>query len=88
MYSYIQSRYYRAPEVILGYEYSFPIDMWSFGCVVAELKLTYPLFGGEDEKEQVGLISEVIGLPDKKFYCRTERGEMYFEKGSLKDREG
>lgn len=35
MYSYIQSRYYRAPEVILGYEYSFPIDMWSFGCVIA-----------------------------------------------------
>jgi serine/threonine protein kinase len=34
--------------VILGYEYSFPIDMWSFGCVVAELRLTYPLFGGED----------------------------------------
>ena len=87
MYSYIQSRYYRAPEVILGSEYSFHIDMWSFACVIAEMKLTYPLFGGEDEGEQVGLISEVIGLPDTRYYLKTERGALYFDKGPLKDRE-
>lgn len=34
-FDYIQSRYYRAPEVILGYPYSTPIDMWSTGCVLA-----------------------------------------------------
>jgi dual specificity tyrosine-phosphorylation-regulated kinase 2/3/4 len=34
-FSYIQSRFYRAPEVILGAKYSVPIDMWSFGCLVA-----------------------------------------------------
>jgi serine/threonine protein kinase len=34
-YTYVQSRYYRAPEVILGHSYSFPIDMWSAGCLLA-----------------------------------------------------
>ena len=37
VYSYIQSRFYRAPEVLLGAPYSTAIDMWSFGCILAEL---------------------------------------------------
>lgn len=37
VYNYIQSRYYRAPEVILGLRYSTLIDVWSLGCVLAEL---------------------------------------------------
>jgi len=41
VYSYIQSRYYRSPEVILGVKYSLPIDMWSFGCILAELATGY-----------------------------------------------
>lgn len=46
MYTYIQSRYYRAPEVILGVKYTPAIDMWSFGCVIAELFMGYPIFPG------------------------------------------
>ena len=37
MYTYIQSRFYRSPEVILGLPYDEAIDMWSFGCILAEL---------------------------------------------------
>ena len=37
VYTYIQSRFYRAPEIMLGIPYSYAIDMWSFGCIVAEL---------------------------------------------------
>ena len=37
MYTYIQSRFYRSPEVILGLPYGVGIDMWSFGCILAEL---------------------------------------------------
>lgn len=37
MYTYIQSRYYRAPEIILGIPYDYQIDMWSFGCILCEL---------------------------------------------------
>ncbi len=39
MYSYLQSRYYRAPEVFMQMPYSYPIDMWSFGCLIAEFKM-------------------------------------------------
>ncbi len=47
VYTYIQSRFYRAPEVILGLQYGTAIDMWSFGCILAELYTGYPLFPGE-----------------------------------------
>lgn len=50
-YTYIQSRYYRAPEVILGVRYSPAIDMWSMGCILYELFTGTPLFTGEDEHE-------------------------------------
>ena len=49
LYTYIQSRFYRAPEVILGLPYDTAIDMWSFGCILAELFTGYPLFPGENE---------------------------------------
>ncbi len=37
VYTYIQSRFYRAPEIILGIPYTPAIDMWSFGCILVEL---------------------------------------------------
>lgn len=49
VYTYIQSRYYRAPEVILGIPYTTAIDMWSLGCIAYELFIGYPLFAGENE---------------------------------------
>ena len=51
IYTYIQSRFYRAPEIILGIPYTTAIDMWSFGCIMAELYTGYPLFPGENEAE-------------------------------------
>jgi len=51
IYTYIQSRFYRAPEIIMGIPYTTAIDIWSFGCIVAELYTGYPLFPGEDEVE-------------------------------------
>ena len=63
VYTYIQSRFYRAPEVILGAGYSTPIDMWSVGCIVAELWTGCPLFAGEDEADQLACIVELLGLP-------------------------
>ena len=47
VYTYIQSRFYRAPEVILGAKYGMAIDMWSLGCILAELLTGYPLLPGE-----------------------------------------
>lgn len=47
MYTYIQSRFYRAPEVILGIKYTSAIDIWSLGCILAEFWTGYPIFPGE-----------------------------------------
>lgn len=63
IYTYIQSRFYRAPEVIIGARYGMPIDMWSFGCILSELLTGYPLFAGEDEADQLACIIEILGVP-------------------------
>lgn len=42
------------------------IDMWSFGCILAELYTGYPLFPGENEMEQLALMMEMKGVPDDK----------------------
>ena len=49
VYTYIQSRFYRAPEIMLGIPYTKSIDMYSFGCIIYELASGEPLFTGEDE---------------------------------------
>lgn len=51
LYSYVQSRFYRAPEVILGIRYSTSIDIWSFACIMCELIQGKPLFMGMNEAE-------------------------------------
>ena len=53
IYTYIQSRFYRAPEIILGIPYTPGIDMWSFGCILVELFTGRALFPGESEAEQL-----------------------------------
>lgn len=64
---YLQSRYYRAPEVIFGLRCNKSIDMWSLGCLCAELFLGYPLLQGSDSTHQLIKIFELLGPPDK-FY--------------------
>lgn len=64
--SYICSRYYRAPELIFGAtEYTTAIDMWSVGCVMAELLMGQPLFPGESSVDQLVEIIKVLGTPTR-----------------------
>lgn len=64
--TYIQSRFYRSPEVLIGVPYDSAIDMWSMGCVAAELFLGLPILPGVHEHDQLGRIHEMIGpLPDR-----------------------
>jgi len=64
--SYICSRYYRAPELIFGAsDYTTAIDVWSSGCVMAELILSQPIFAGESGIDQLVEIIRVLGTPTR-----------------------
>lgn len=85
MYTYIQSRFYRAPEVILGLPYHCAIDVWSLGCILAELHTGYPLFPGENEKEQLACVMEILGPPPRRLLAASSRLASFFESdGSAK----
>ncbi|XP_021165411.2 cyclin-dependent kinase 6 [Fundulus heteroclitus] len=62
--------WYRAPEVLLNTVYMSSVDMWSAGCIFAELFLLRPLFKGYTEMQQLQKIFEVIGLPDEEDWPR------------------
>ena len=79
VYTYIQSRFYRSPEVILGLPYNTGIDIWSLGCILAELYTGYPLFPGENEVEQLGCIMEVFGVPSRSMVDKSTRKKMFFD---------
>ncbi|WBW71119.1 DYRK family protein kinase Pom2 [Schizosaccharomyces osmophilus] len=79
VYTYLQSRFYRAPEVILGMPYGKEIDIWSFGCILAELYTGIPLFPGANEAEQLGYIMEVLGVPPRELITISTRSKIYFD---------
>lgn len=79
VYTYIQSRFYRSPEVILGMTYGMPIDMWSLGCILAELFTGVPIFPGENEQEQLACIMEVFGPPEKHLIEKSTRRKLFFD---------
>ncbi|KAJ8331073.1 hypothetical protein O5D80_001083 [Batrachochytrium dendrobatidis] len=65
--TYIQSRFYRSPEVIMGHSYTHAIDMWSVGCILVELLTGNPIFPGTDEHDQMCRICDIIGMPPTSF---------------------
>ncbi|KAJ8663678.1 hypothetical protein O0I10_000926 [Lichtheimia ornata] len=79
VYTYIQSRFYRAPEVILGIAYGTPIDMWSLGCIIAELYTGIPIFPGESEQDQLACIMEIIGVPPRYLIEQSSRRKVFFD---------
>ena len=57
IYQYIQSRFYRSPEVLLGIPYDLAIDMWSLGCILVEMHTGEPLFAGSNEVRETITLS-------------------------------
>jgi dual specificity tyrosine-phosphorylation-regulated kinase 2/3/4 len=78
-YEYIQSRFYRAPEVLLGIPYGPPMDIWSFVLVIIEMLIGFPLFPGDDELEQLVLIAEILGPPPIELVRKGKRSKDFFE---------
>lgn len=79
VFTYIQSRYYRAPEVILEIGYDIKIDVWSFGCVLCELATGRPIFAGKNEIDQFLSIVEVLGLPPSEMLEASPKCEIIIE---------
>ncbi|GIY05769.1 hypothetical protein CDAR_506481 [Caerostris darwini] len=80
IYQYIQSRYYRSPEVLLGIPYDMAIDIWSLGCILVEMHTGQPLFNGDNEVDQMNKIIEVIAMPPKPILDQGHKSRKYFEK--------
>ncbi|XP_019967067.1 homeodomain-interacting protein kinase 1 isoform X3 [Paralichthys olivaceus] len=79
--TYLQSRYYRAPEIILGLPFCEAIDMWSLGCVIAELFLGWPLYPGASEYDQIRYISQTQGLPAEYLLSAGTKTCRFFNRG-------
>jgi len=69
--------------VILGLPYDCAIDMWSLGCILAELYTGYPIFPGENEVEQMACIMEVVGLPPRSMVEAATRKKMFFDAAGI-----
>lgn len=78
MYKYIQSRFYRSPEVLLGLPYDTSIDMWSFGCILVEMHTGLPLFDGKNELDQMHKIIQVLGMPPQQMIDRSPKKDRFF----------
>jgi len=75
MTEYVATRWYRAPEIMLTFkQYTKAIDVWSVGCILAEMLSGKPLFPGRDYHHQLTLILDVLGTPTlDEFYAITTR---------------
>ena len=80
LYQYIQSRFYRSPEVLLGLSYDMAIDMWSLGCILVEMHTGEPLFNGHNEFDQMNKIVEVLGMPPLHMLEQGTKSKRYFDR--------
>lgn len=73
-----QSLYYRAPEVCIGMEYSYPIDMWSLGCILFELHYGHPLFRCENESRVLAKMQSIFGQIPQEMICLGHKSPQYY----------
>ncbi|KAI0147851.1 kinase-like protein [Hypoxylon sp. NC0597] len=76
---YLVSRFYRAPEIILGMPYDYAVDMWSIGCTLYELYTGKILFTGDSNNQMLKAIMEIRGKFSAKLYKRGELSHMHFD---------
>jgi len=69
---YVVTRYYRAPEIILGMGYSENVDVWSIGCIFGEMIRGSVMFPGSDHIDQWNKVTELLGTPNSSFLDRLQ----------------
>lgn len=70
--------YYRAPELLLKMqEYSTGVDIWSVGCIFAELATRKPIFTGQNDQLQLNEIFKVLGTPTDSLWPNVESNQYY-----------
>lgn len=82
MTEYVATRWYRAPELMLSLnEYTFSIDMWSVGCIFAEMLGRRQLFPGKNYLNQLQLILSVVGTPSEEYIANvgSDRVKTYLQ---------
>lgn len=83
--NYVQSRFYRAPEIVIDAKYDKKIDIWSIGCIVVEFITGQPLFEANDEIELFKKFVELLGCPSSEFFKSGRRSKHYVDRaGKLK----
>jgi dual specificity tyrosine-phosphorylation-regulated kinase 2/3/4 len=78
--NYIQTRYYRSPDVLLGLEITCSIDLWSFGCIVYEMLRGYPLFKAKNYQDLFLYHTHLLGIPNISLIEKSQYGNEYFYK--------
>ncbi|KAH7310508.1 kinase-like domain-containing protein [Stachybotrys elegans] len=76
---YLVSRFYRAPEIILGMPYDYGVDMWSIGCTLYELYTGKILFTGDSNNQMLKAIMETRGKITPKMYRRGQLSAVHFD---------
>ncbi|KAK3318010.1 kinase-like domain-containing protein [Apodospora peruviana] len=76
---YLVSRFYRAPEIILGIPYDYAVDMWSIGCTLYELFTGKILFTGDSNNQMLKNIQEIRGKLNAKLYRRGQCWPDHFD---------
>ncbi|KAF2280081.1 kinase-like protein [Westerdykella ornata] len=78
---YLVSRFYRAPEIILGMDIGYPIDMWAIGCTIYELWTGKILFPGGSNNQMIKVFMECLGWPSEKHLKKGLLSGQHFEPG-------
>lgn len=77
-FTYIQSRYYRSPEILLGLPYDSRIDLFSLGCLMAEMFTGKPLFDGQSELEQLRKHEQILGPVKQEFIESSQKARKFY----------
>ena len=75
---YVASRWYRAPEIIVGLDgnYTKAVDIWGVGCILGEMIMRKPLFPGENSEDQINIICDMVAMPDRAALFRVTKSEF------------